>query len=214
MSIVYLIRHGTTEYNLEHRLHGHIDVKLAETGKEQLPYLADYCRTLRIQSIFSSPLSRARETAVYIAERLQLQVELDDGLKERYFGPLEGVLASDLPKILPKNMPGDIKIYPGRFVYPGVEHPLDIQQRIYNAVHRIAALEKDKTVCIVTHETTINLLLAKIWGVMDLENYRRVTIPNASVTKLKYDADGRFRCVFYGEDNFLPEGLQFSVFTK
>lgn len=213
MTTLYLIRHGITEYNLEHRIHGQADPPLTSIGWDQLPYLVEYCSELSIDSIFSSPLIRAKETATAIAKRLELDVNLVPGLMERDLGPLENVLVKNVHKYLPEDIVRNMKQYPGRLIAPGVEHPKDIQNRIYQTIQKIMKEQNHNTVCIVSHEAVMNLFLAKVWKVEDLSNFQRVVIPNSSVTKLEYDSD-QFHCVYYGDDHFLPEKLRRSIFSK
>lgn len=214
MTELYLIRHGVTEYNIQHRMHGHADTKLAPEGLRQLPWLVDYCAGLGIQSLFSSPLLRARQTAAAISERLQLPVVIHDGLIERAVGPLEGIMLSEIQRYVPDYVSLQMKLYPGRLDYPGVERPEEIQHRIYSAVLEIAQSQEGKTICIVTHEMVLNMLLAKIWKVPDMFQYRRMDLPNSSVTKLEFSAAEGFRCAFYGKDDFIPEDMRRSLFAR
>ena len=63
MTRVYLVRHGTTEWNKEEIFRGRFDCKLDDTGLAEARALEGYFREVTIDSIYSSPLSRATETA-------------------------------------------------------------------------------------------------------------------------------------------------------
>ena len=88
---IYLIRHGTTDYGEKAYTTGHKDIPLNERGKDQARATAEFLKDKGISKIFSSSLSRARETAEIIALKLDLPVEEFDELMERTAGMLDGV---------------------------------------------------------------------------------------------------------------------------
>ncbi len=105
MPRLYILRHGQTEFNLQHRVQGHCDSPLTELGVEQAhaagAWLAD--QGVRFERIFSSPLGRALATAEIVREELAAaglpapEVEPVDGLIERSYGPFESGPAADVP---------------------------------------------------------------------------------------------------------------------
>jgi probable phosphoglycerate mutase len=99
--MIYLVRHGQTEFNRERRIQGHVDSPLTELGVRQAHavgrLLRDLIREPEGWRIVSSPLGRARATADIVAGRLGgLAVELDDRLKEMSWGRHDGRLRSEL----------------------------------------------------------------------------------------------------------------------
>src|SRR5207342_2798985 len=99
--VIYLVRHGQTEFNRERRIQGHVDSPLTELGVRQARavggLLADLIRDPAGWRIVSSPLGRARSTAEIVAGTLGgLPVELDDRLKEMSWGPHDGRLRAEL----------------------------------------------------------------------------------------------------------------------
>ena len=85
-----LVRHGETDWNVEHRFQGQSDQPLNAKGHEQAKAVATRLQDSVIDLVISSPLQRALETANAIAAHLNLTVQCDDRLKERHFGVLEG----------------------------------------------------------------------------------------------------------------------------
>lgn len=99
--MIYLVRHGETEFNRERRIQGHVDSPLTELGVRQAKavgrLLRDLIRDPAGWRIVSSPLGRARTTAGIVAEKLGgLPVELDYRLKEMSWGPHDGRLRAEL----------------------------------------------------------------------------------------------------------------------
>jgi len=99
--MIYLVRHGQTEFNRERRIQGHVDSPLTTLGLRQAEAVGHLLRDLIRDPvgwrIVSSPLGRARSTAEIISARLGgLPVELDDRLKEISWGAYDGRLRSEL----------------------------------------------------------------------------------------------------------------------
>jgi probable phosphoglycerate mutase len=86
----YYLRHGQTDWNLEHRAQGQQDVELNDMGRMQARQAAARLQGEEIATICCSPLCRARESASIIATALSLPVVVVDDLKEANWGPFEG----------------------------------------------------------------------------------------------------------------------------
>ena len=99
--MIYLVRHGQTEFNRERRIQGHVDSPLTELGQRQARavggLLSDLIRDPAGWRIVSSPLGRARSTAEIIAARLGgLAVELDARIQEMSWGAYDGRLRAEI----------------------------------------------------------------------------------------------------------------------
>ena len=91
----YFLRHGQTDWNVERRGQGRIDIPLNATGEAQAEaakHLLEHCE---ITTICCSPLSRARCTAEIVNQVLQKPIVYIDDLQEASFGECEGVVAGD-----------------------------------------------------------------------------------------------------------------------
>jgi broad specificity phosphatase PhoE len=84
-----LVRHGETDWNAAGRLQGHTDRPLSDYGREQARRLADELTGEEFEAIYASDLTRARETAEIVGERLHLPVVLDPDLREKNWGTWE-----------------------------------------------------------------------------------------------------------------------------
>ena len=95
---IYLLRHGETDWNIEGRLQGRMDIPMSESGKEQITSIGHYLkdRGFSVGRIISSPLLRAKQTTEIVAKAINFEgnVSFDELLLERSFGKLEGVLWS------------------------------------------------------------------------------------------------------------------------
>ena len=89
--MIYLVRHGQTDWNLEKKTQGHTDISLNDNGREQALRVSDLLRNYKIDKIYSSDLLRASETAEIINKCLNLNIILDNRLREINYGDLEGI---------------------------------------------------------------------------------------------------------------------------
>ena len=79
---IILVRHGQTEYNVQERLQGQIDIPLNDNGMQQANALAEYLKDAKIDVVITSPLQRANVTGVAVAKRHNLDVTTDPRLME------------------------------------------------------------------------------------------------------------------------------------
>ena len=100
---ILLARHGETDDNLEpFRFQGFTDTPLNDTGRRQAHELAERVAGDGIRSLWSSDLSRARETAGIVGARIGLEPTLDERLREGYRGRWEGHLMRDIQRQEPE----------------------------------------------------------------------------------------------------------------
>ncbi len=94
---LYIIRHGETDWNSAHRLQGRSDVPLNEYGRYLARVTSEALKDVHFDRIYSSPLSRAYETASIIKGNRDLEIIEDDRLLEICFGDYEGIPVEKLP---------------------------------------------------------------------------------------------------------------------
>ncbi len=87
---IYIVRHGQTMWNKEKRLQGSVDIELNENGKELAIITGQNLADTHIDIIYSSPLKRAHETAKLIRNNRDIEIIVDDHLRELNFGSMEG----------------------------------------------------------------------------------------------------------------------------
>jgi broad specificity phosphatase PhoE len=94
--LLYVARHGETDWNLTTRWQGHTDVPLNETGRAQARQLGERLRGKGIAAAVASDLSRAQETARIVAGVLGIELAyVDRGLRERQYGVFEGLTRAE-----------------------------------------------------------------------------------------------------------------------
>ena len=102
--MIYVIRHGQTDWNIQKRVMGRHDEPLNETGLHQAEEAKNNLMNTKIDIIICSPLKRARQTAEVINEGRNIPIVYDDRITERDFGEFEGKQTKDfdfLSRLMP-----------------------------------------------------------------------------------------------------------------
>src|SRR5438874_2399468 len=102
-TLVYLVRHGETEWNVERRFQGQLDVELSKTGLRQAVAVSRWLASqpVKFSAIYSSDLKRASRTALIIGAKLDLMPRLDPALREINAGDWQGLVASEIEALFP-----------------------------------------------------------------------------------------------------------------
>lgn len=141
---LYVARHGETVWNVRNVVCGRTDIPLTEKGLEQAKALAEQAAQTEIDTIWCSPLIRARQTAQAVADRLELPVTIDQRLIEQNFGSYEGVYRFDEKYLeFRENL---LVHFPG-----GGESIAQVMARAYGVVEDIRKNYANRTVLLVSH---------------------------------------------------------------
>lgn len=197
----YLIRHGESQFNAEGRIQGQLDVELSPAGRRQSLALAATLADKRIDAVFTSPLKRAAQTALPIAEALGLAPQTDERLREIHAGIFQGMLWREIEAAHPTAAANWLKHEPD-FVVPGGESRRALMTRGTCALTYIRTLPYS-AVAIVSHG---GLLSAALKGLLAIPVERApFSLGNASITQARWD--DQFRLLTLNESEHL-RGLQ------
>ncbi len=191
MGKIYLVRHGEVLWNrLKSAYCGFTDLELNEHGIEQAECVAERLADEPLAAVYSSDLSRARDTAAAVAARHGLAPATDPQLREVNYGEWEGVSEEEVARRWPE-------IYPAwkrgaeRVRIPGGETFGELRERIVSALTRIAEQHEEETVAVVAHKSANRVFLCALLG-MPASEYRRIGQDNAAINAVHY-ASGRWR---------------------
>lgn len=101
MGTLVLIRHGQSQWNLENRFTGWVDVPLSDAGREEAHRGAQFIRDLKFDRAFTSVLQRAQETLRIVLKTIgqtDIPIERDKALNERHYGDLQGLNKAETMK--------------------------------------------------------------------------------------------------------------------
>lgn len=182
-TIIYLIRHGETDWNKERRFQGQKDILLNNFGRLQTEKLANrlYEEKLNIDAIYSSDLKRAIETAEIIGKKFNYAVETNPGLRERSFGIIEGQLLEDWEKQYP-----DFNFYSMNIDPSFRIEEFDLfKSRVYTTILELSKRNINKNIIVVSHGAAINAFLQKISNGQLGSGKTRIS--NTSKTTIRYN---------------------------
>ncbi len=187
MTKIYLLRHGETNWNLERKMQGIQDIPLNDSGKEQATRCSKYFIDKDIEAIYSSPLSRAKETAQIIADTLNIsQVNTDMGFIERDFGKASGLTFEEY-----HSYPDDYDFCIEDFTLSSI--------RIMNAIKSSLDSHPNSNILIVSHGA---ILCSAFYSISNGQiGSDMKLLKNCSISLIEY-SDFQFNIDFYNRTPF------------
>ncbi|GAB6157540.1 alpha-ribazole phosphatase [Desulfotomaculum varum] len=200
---LYLVRHGETAWNAGGKFQGHSDIPLSQRGREQAKALADRLSKQKIDAFYSSDLSRARETAVILAEPHQRTVYSLPALREINFGRWEGLTFKEIAETY-----GELSTRwwasPLTIAIPDGESLQQVVDRCSKAVTEIVMRHAGETVLLATHGGVIRVIVGLALG-LDLNCFWQLRMDNLSLTVLAYDSPEKAVLELYNDTCHLHE---------
>ena len=193
MTEFLVIRHGQTPWNVERRIQGWRDIELNDTGHQQALRLAQHLSHSKsphvpVHAIYSSDLLRAKQTAQAVAQALGLPLALIEGIRERNYGILEGVVFNQMQD----HHPELARVWQSRDpdgIIPQGETLRTFHARVTEALQRLASEHQNQRVVVVTHGGAMDM----IWRAATatpIEDPRKAPLLNASINRIAIRASG------------------------
>ncbi len=159
-TIVYLTRHGQTEWNVVRKMQGYQDSVLTQLGVLQATWLRDTMHDIDLAAIYASTSLRAIKTAEIIRDRRPLEIITYDAFREIDMGDWEGKTIDEIQQTDAQGL--DIFWHkPAEYVPTNHgESFYDIQSRVTPTLKEVVARHPDRTILIVSHGITLKLMLA------------------------------------------------------
>lgn len=184
---ICFIRHGETDWNVEKRIQGQIDIPLNETGRAQALAMAFNAGHHSFAAIYSSDLGRAFETAQVLAQRESVEVQKLPQLRERHYGIFQGLVKDELHQ----HPEADAKYRARDLAYDfdtGETLPA-LAARVEAAVDYMVSHHAGQTLAAVTHAGVLDILYRRATG-RPLHTARDFTIPNCALNWFRFDNHG------------------------
>ena len=187
-----LVRHGRTQWNQIGKVQGRTDVPLDEVGREQASLIARRLSTLKVDAIYSSPLSRAYDTAKAIAAFHDCGIRMAQELTEIQFGMWEGKTNQELAlEYAELWQDWNWIMRPETCREMGAESAYDILERAKCCLNAILdAYPEDGRVVIVSHTLPIKLLVSHMVG-FPISGIRSLRLDNCSFTAVRAESTER-----------------------
>jgi probable phosphoglycerate mutase len=201
---ILLIRHGETAWNAERRLQGHLDIALNPEGERQAALVASALADEKIDTIISSDLLRARQTAAAVARVQALPVQIDRGLRERCYGGFEGLLYAEIAQRFPQ----EFAAWQARDVDAMLpaggnrgETFREFHTRATGAMLRWAGAHPGKTLALVAHGGVLECAY-RAANDLPLASPRDFKVHNASINRFTVEG-GVLKLASWGETDHL-----------
>ncbi len=155
---IVLVRHGEPISSAKGRCYGKLDVGLSENGRRQIEEAARFLQGFEFAAVYSSPRSRARESALIIAQEQDLPIEVCEDLAEIDFGDFEGLSYEEVRERYPSiyeqwmNAPTTVE-------FPNGESFSQMQQRVLQAIGKVRSCHAGQTFAVVSHGGTNRIVL-------------------------------------------------------
>ncbi len=166
MALLVLIRHGESQWNLENRFTGWIDVPLTEKGRAEARSAGERVRHIHFDKVYTSVLQRATETldiVLDISGQRGLPVTCDQALNERHYGDLQGLNKTETAEKFGKE-----QVHLWRRSYdvppPNGESLKDTAARTlpYFEEHILPDLRAGKNVLVVAHGNSLRSIVMRL----------------------------------------------------
>lgn len=208
MTRLILIRHGETEWNETKRFQGVSDIPLSPRGMGQALSLARSLGREPLTAIYTSPLTRARQTAACLARHHSCPLLVIEDLKELNQGRLEGLTGDDLRREFPDFISRWLED-PGETVLPGGESLGALQERAWAAIEGLVRKHSEETVAVVAHSFVILAVLCRALE-LPLKAFRRFRQDPTAKNILEFSERGAaLRCLndtcHLGSEPILPD---------
>lgn len=161
---IYLIRHGECVGNREGLFRGRYDFPLNEVGRKQAIWLAEELKDVKFDAVYTSPLSRAMETAEAICRSQGIEPIVEQGFNNIHLGSWEGKPKKEIAERFPK----EFRLWrsePEKLKMKGAETLSQVQERAVATLVRITKERMGGGFAVVTHRAVLKPLIAGILGI-------------------------------------------------
>lgn len=199
---IVAIRHGETAWNVEGRIQGHLDIPLNALGLAQARNLAQALVGEGIDIVYASDLRRAAQTAEVLAQRCEVPLVFELGLRERDFGSFQGQTFKEIELQYPQDADRwrrrDLDFRPG-----GGESLSTFSARWLTVAHRLARSHPGQTIALVAHGGVMDCLYRAATA-QSLQVDRSWPVGNASINRLLYSGT-EFSLIGWSDTRHLDE---------
>lgn len=194
--IMYIIRHGETDWNKEKKLQGSIDIPLNDNGRKKAEIAKNALRNVDFGEIYSSPLMRAYETADIIRADRPVSIKTEEDITEISFGECEGIQyrkdTSDKESCI-----YNFFNHPEKYIPPEKGETIaSLRERTGRFIRKMADRKEtgDMNVLVCAHGAAINAMLAYIKKLPDERFWENGVPVNCGCTILEI-GDGKVRII-------------------
>ncbi len=194
MARLILLRHGESQWNLENRFTGWVDIPLSPRGIQEATHAGEKLRGFKFDRAFTSVLARANETLRLVLETIDqtsIPIEKDKALNERMYGELQGLNKDETAK---KYGEAQVKIWRRSYDVrpPGGESLKDTAERVLPYYERTVKpyLLKGDTILVAAHGNSLRALIMELEQ-LSREQVLELNIPTGAPLLYELDKMGK-----------------------
>ena len=189
MTQIILVNNGNTPWDKDKIFPGSKDIPLDDLGREEAWAAAEWLQDDTIHAVFTSPLARARDTAIAIARRHDLGVLDLPGLADLSYGDWDGVPVKEV-KVTYADLYRQWEAAPHTVRFPNGETLAVLRTRALAAVEDAVQRHPDRTVLLMAHQAVNKVIIAAFIG-LDNSNFWRIAQDTAAINRFHLVEDGR-----------------------
>jgi broad specificity phosphatase PhoE len=193
MTTVYLVRHGQTAWNREEVFRGRADIPLNETGRKEALLTGQYLRGVKVNSLHSSPLSRALETAEAIARYQGKEVQILEGLIDMDFGGWQGI-SHEVVRERYEELYRQWKESPHLVRFPEGESLEEVRERALRAIHDVVRDHSDEKLVMVSHRVVNKTVICGLLG-LNNSHFWEIGQDTGCINVLEFGEGFTLRCL-------------------
>lgn len=209
MTIIYITRHGETEWNRQCRFQGTLNSELTEKGILAAELLSERIEDIDIDLIIASPLKRAYHTAEIIRGKKDVEIIKNEGFKEINLGDFEGMKYDEIRmsqgEILKK-----IEKDPYANRYPNGENLMEFYKRVEKAFKEVVEKYRGKKTLIVAHGGTIKCIECYLRNVKISRDWMESVVKNCSLSYVEIDENKNIKEIFYNDTEHLKGSVAYN----
>jgi broad specificity phosphatase PhoE len=201
MTELILVRHGETAWNVEKIFRGRADVDLDEMGVRQAGLLGKYLSNWELEAIYSSPLTRALDTANIIARYQKVGVHTAEGLIDFDYGEWQSLPEQEVKRLHPALL-DEWHNNPHKVSIPGGESLEDVRGRALEVINDVLCKHQGSVV-LVSHRVVLKVLICYLLG-LDNSHFWNIRQDVCGITIFNY-VNGRFVLTRHNDTSHLRE---------
>jgi len=190
--LIILARHGECEGNIKGMFRGRTDFPLNERGLIQARDLAKELKNFPLKHIYTSPLSRARQTAEAIGQERGIEVKVEEQFNNIELGSWEGQFKEEIARLYPREWELWVN-NPEKLQVKDMETLYDVQKRTKACLDSLVSRYDGEVLVVVSHRAVLKPLIAACLNIAS-PYFWRIHLDTASYSLLSYK-EGRGYCL-------------------
>lgn len=204
MTTLYVVRHAEAEGNIYRRVHGSYDGFITKNGLSQIARLKERFSEIHLDAVYTSDLSRTRQTATALYEDKGITPQFCPELREFHFGIWEDLTWGELIQDYPEQYQ-NWSDRPDQFRVEGSETYASVYARVKAKLDEIVKNHPNQTVAVVTHGTVIRALICAFQYAEDFTQVNRVQWCDNTAVACFHAENGNYQIEYCNDNSHLEE---------